>query len=783
MRHSSRPSLNASRLLLLAAALAGLSACGGGGSSGGTTPPPPTTNNSVVATPSPTGTVTGTTHASTSYTLTFTSSDTNALTNLSVTAADLTGLPTGWTGPTTFTCASVTSGTGCKLTLTYAPTAATSGSFTLHYAYTNNAGTAKTGSTVVNYASTDNTVVATPSISGTVSTIVNGNTPFSITFTTSDGNPATGFSVHASDLGTLAAAGWTAPAAFTCASVSVGSGCVLNLRFSPTATSIGAFTLNFDYTNNLGTAKTGQIVVDYTTSVANNVNAIVSPSGQITATAPGGSQTVTVTFRTDNGAPATSFSITAGLDNLPAGWTYTPVAPNTGTAFACPSVSDGNSCQLVLVYAPSAVTTTPPPPLHLAYSFTDDSGAPTPRTGSVDIGYAATENDNNVTATITPSGPFSIAPNAPNETVHVIFNSDDANNATSLTVTDLSGLPAGWTASGSTFTCATVAHTGTGCQLDLTFAPTAGIAAGAVDLHFNYTSSTGNAKQGALQIPFSSAAAHAYIANGPGGVVYCAINTSTGALQSCHQTAAGINAIAGIGFNNSGAAFLSTKVGGTNVLRICDVNGDGSLTYCGRSGQAFADPSGVEVKGSDFYAAEANQNINACDIGSDGSLLHCTEQDLSHAGNVAGGANIIGFYIGDTRAYFADLSGDRVYLCTVSNGFFSACATTGGTSWNTPTDIKLVGNFAYVTNRDGASVSVCSVTASTGALTACQTYPTVVTAPRYIALYAGHAYITDRTNNEIDVCAWDSTTGAITGCANQGNLGGLLADPYQVKIR
>ena len=119
----------------------------------------------------------------------------------------------------------------------------------------------------------------------------------------------------------------------------------------------------------------------------------------------------------------------------------------------------------------------------------------------------------------------------------------------------------------------------------------------------------------------------------------------------------------------------------------------------------------------------------------------------------------------------------------MSNGVFSACATTGGTSWNTPTDIKLVGNFAYVTNRDGASVSVCSVTASTGALTACQNYPTVVTAPRYIALYAGHAYITDRTNNEIDVCAWDSTTGAMIGCANQGNLCGLLADPYQVKIR
>ena len=53
------------------------------------------------------------------------------------------------------------------------------------------------------------------------------------------------------------------------------------------------------------------------------------------------------------------------------------------------------------------------------------------------------------------------------------FTTDDGNAATQLTLaTDLSALPAGWSSSASSFSCAIVS-TGNGCQLLLNFAPTA----------------------------------------------------------------------------------------------------------------------------------------------------------------------------------------------------------------------------------------------------------------------------------------------------------------------
>jgi hypothetical protein len=58
----------------------------------------------------------------------------------------LSTLPTGWTGPAAFSCSTLSTGTGCQLNLTYAPTAAGSGTVTLAFGYTDNAGVAKTGS-------------------------------------------------------------------------------------------------------------------------------------------------------------------------------------------------------------------------------------------------------------------------------------------------------------------------------------------------------------------------------------------------------------------------------------------------------------------------------------------------------------------------------------------------------------------------------------------------------------------------------------------------------------
>jgi len=56
----------------------------------------------------------------------FTTDDGNPSSGFAVTT-NLTALPSGWTSvPTHLSCASVSTGTGCELSLTYAPSAAAS---------------------------------------------------------------------------------------------------------------------------------------------------------------------------------------------------------------------------------------------------------------------------------------------------------------------------------------------------------------------------------------------------------------------------------------------------------------------------------------------------------------------------------------------------------------------------------------------------------------------------------------------------------------------------------
>jgi hypothetical protein len=89
-------------------------------------------------------------------TVTFTTDDGNPATALNVTAG-LSPLPAGWSGPGTFTCATFSTGTGCLLELTYAPTAATMPTnqvLTLNYSYLNDAGLGGTGTVTIDFSAT-----------------------------------------------------------------------------------------------------------------------------------------------------------------------------------------------------------------------------------------------------------------------------------------------------------------------------------------------------------------------------------------------------------------------------------------------------------------------------------------------------------------------------------------------------------------------------------------------------------------------------------------------------
>ena len=85
-------------------------------------------------------------------TVTFTTDDGNPASDLSVTSG-LAPLSAGWsTSSLSFSCSAISSGAGCQLSLTYAPSSPATGTLTLDYSYTNNSGIVKAGTVTIAYA-------------------------------------------------------------------------------------------------------------------------------------------------------------------------------------------------------------------------------------------------------------------------------------------------------------------------------------------------------------------------------------------------------------------------------------------------------------------------------------------------------------------------------------------------------------------------------------------------------------------------------------------------------
>jgi hypothetical protein len=112
-----------------------------------------TANDNVVGAVFPASPITVAGGSSQVVTVTFTTDDGFQATNLSM---DLSALAAGWSSSANpFTCAAISTGTGCQLTLTYAPAASgDNGTLPLTYGYSDNAGVAKTGSVNIAYTST-----------------------------------------------------------------------------------------------------------------------------------------------------------------------------------------------------------------------------------------------------------------------------------------------------------------------------------------------------------------------------------------------------------------------------------------------------------------------------------------------------------------------------------------------------------------------------------------------------------------------------------------------------
>jgi hypothetical protein len=381
----------------------------------------------------------------------------------------------------------VSTGNGCQLTLTYAPSALGNGTLTLNYAYDDDAGTTQTGTFDLPYeATTNDNVTATPSPSGQVNAVVGLATQnVAVVFTTDDGRLATDLTVTSS-LSALPA-GWSSGASpFSCATLSSGNGCQLNLAYSPQAVAAGTLTLNYSYKNNANQMKTGSVAIPY--RAMSNDTIVGTPSQSSVAAITGTSTPVTVTFATDDGYPASTLAITSGLSSLPTGWS------SSATTFSCATVSDGTVCQLPLVYAPTAVDSGT---LTLSFSYLNDAGLA--RTGTVNIAYRANSNDT-IGGTVSPA-PIDVTVNS-TQAVTVTFVTSDLAPATALSVTSgLASLPLGWTGPAS-FSCASVSN-GTLCQLGLTYAPLAA-ASGSLQLVYGYTNNAGTTKQGTVTVSYTA---------------------------------------------------------------------------------------------------------------------------------------------------------------------------------------------------------------------------------------------------------------------------------------
>lgn len=445
--------------------------------------------DSVVATLSVVGTLAVATGASQALTITFTSSDGLPLPGFAISN---TTLPPGWSGPDGFTCTAVGTGNGCVLTLVYAPTVVETGTLELNYIFINDPSHPRTpgGSLAIAYAATtQNNVVATASPTGQINASVGaGEQSVSVNFTTDDGNAATNLTV-ASALATLPS-GWNSTATgLACAIVSSGSGCQLVLNYAPTAAANGTLTFPYSYTDDSGAPRTGALNIPYSATSDGDVVATTAPTGQINVVEKTGKQAVTVTFTTDDGKPVQGLSLISDLTTLPPGW------KSTSSRFSCGSVSTGNGCQLGLNYAPTALASGT---FTLNYAYFDHAG--TFKTGSANIMYAATTNDN-VVGTASPSGQINAIVGQGAQPVSVTFTSDDGRPATALLVTSAPAtLPVGWSSSASSFACSGLSS-GSGCELTLTYSPLAA-GSGSLTLSYAYTNNAGDPKTGSLNIPY-----------------------------------------------------------------------------------------------------------------------------------------------------------------------------------------------------------------------------------------------------------------------------------------
>jgi len=476
----------------------------------------------------------------------------------------------------------------------------------------------------------NNLVVATPSVAGIFSVVVGTKQTISIAFTSSDGRVITGFGISGS-LSTLPA-GWSGPSTFTCASVSVGSGCVLILTYAPGAFGSGTLTLDYVFVDNATAPSTGgSLTIAYRATTNDKI--VGTPSKTALDVVTGSSTAVNVTFDTDDGHPASGLSVTSSLAALPSGWT------STSNTFTCANVGVGTGCQLGLTYAPTVIG-----------SATLSLSSGTAKTGSVSIPYTARSPPHLYVGQLgSPSLYYCV--------LHV-----DGTLA-SCTATGGSGFgaPTGIVFNGNNF--AYVAdwnnHAVYLCNVGL-------------DGSLSGCNSTGSQFSSPWQLAINGTTLYATNADPTGGVTTCSIN-GDGSLSGCNEgSGSGTSGIA------AGSSYVYIAVG-INTVDVCAIGVSGSLVGCTPTGSGFSGVDGISLSGSYAYIAnQGNGTTSVCSIDTDGSLSLCVAS--------ISGVSPTDVVINGNQAYVNDAiaPSGNIYLCSVGPaGVLTGCGiSNGGTGFS-----------------------------------------------------------------------------------------------------
>jgi len=706
--------------------------------------------NDIVATASPVGQINAATGSgSQSVNVTFTTDDGKLATDLSV-SSSLASLPTGWSSSvTSFSCALVTTGSGCELPLTYAPKAGGSGTLTVDYSYVDGTGASRSGAVNIPYATTSSgNIVATTAPSGQINAALKtGGQAVAITFDTDDGKNASNLSLNGS--ATVLPAGWTGNlSGFRCASVSIGNGCQLRLKYAPTALASGTLTIGYDYTDAAGAAQTGSVNLPYAATTNDNVVGTVSPTGQVNAVVGMPAQAVLVTFTSDDARTATNLQLTSNPGALPAGWS------SASSSFACSGVTSGTGCQLALSYAPLVYGSGT---LNLAYSYINNAGET--KTGTVNIPYRATTNDT-VVGTATPTALSVLTGDT--ATVNITFATNDGNPASALTVTSgLNPLPAGWSSTGMSFNCTSVSN-GTNCQLPLSYAPTAADS-GTLTIAYSYVNDAGIAGPGSVSVAYTATQPYLYVTNTLGtSMSACPIFAGT-TLQACTATGPGVSNAVALGGNY---AYVSNP-GNINAVSSCSITTPGTLAPCAAPIVAANSVSSIATSTSApfVYFGESN-GISVCAIsGSDGSLSGCTDTSAT-VGNLQGvtiapdGAHLYAVNVA-TMAGPPPSTTYTVQVCSIAgDGTLANCQATGPTPSQATATLTIHNGYLYLLNANG-SLSSCTINAD-ATLGACQS-TALGTTPTGLTFFGSMAFLGTGSNSVLSCPVnADGTLGSCT---------------------